>query len=230
MVKKSLTVIACTACMLALSSEAMSQRPDGPPREGGRPGAGREAGRGSGGRPGEDGPRGEGGHGGGDRGPEMMMRMMPVVRVLDKDGDGIISSAEIDSAVASLKTLDKNGDGQLDASELRPDFPGGRGPGGPGGFGGPGGRPGGGDAGGMMDRLMAQDKDGNGKLSGDEIPERMRPMVDRADTNKDGELDKSELENFFRNMPRDGGGRGGFGGREGGGRPGGDRPRRPEAE
>jgi EF hand len=215
MVKKSILAILCATSVFMFGSDAISQPPGGPPPEGGRPGEG--------GRLGEGGPRGEGGRGGERGGPEMMMRMMPVLKALDKDGDGVISSVEIDNAVAALKTLDKNGDGKLDAEELRPDFAamGGRGPGGPGGPGG--------DPAAMVERMMSQDKNGDGKLSGDEISERMQPMLERADTNKDGELDKAEIEAAVKNIPR--GGPGGFGGgREGGERAGGERPRRPEAE
>jgi len=44
----------------------------------------------------------------------------PLVRVLDADGDGVISADEIANAPAALKKLDKNGDGKLTPDELRP--------------------------------------------------------------------------------------------------------------
>ena len=40
---------------------------------------------------------------------------------------------------------------------------------------------------------MTYDKNGDGKLSKDELPERLKPLMDRADANKDGFLDKAEL-------------------------------------
>ena len=50
----------------------------------------------------------------GSEGPGRMFRMppMPLMTALDKDGDGEISTAEIENAVAALKTLDKNQDGK----------------------------------------------------------------------------------------------------------------------
>jgi predicted O-methyltransferase YrrM len=62
---------------------------------------------------------------------------IPVMTALDADGDGELSAQEAADAVAALKKLDKNGDGKLSREELRPQFggrggPGGPGPGGPG--------------------------------------------------------------------------------------------------
>lgn len=77
--------------------------------------------------------------------------------------------------------------------------------GGPGGgFGGPGGGPGGqgrgpggfggGDMGPeLMARLMENDKNGDGKLSKDELPERMQRILERVDADKDGFASKEEL-------------------------------------
>lgn len=148
---------------------------------------------------------GFGGRGGG-------MRMNPLMKAIDKDGNGELSAAEIAGAAAALKTLDKNKDGKLTEDELRPPMP-------QGGFGGPGG-PGGerGERGGMMggppdpaqmvSMLMANDKNKDGKLSKDELPERMQGIIARADTNKDGKLSKDELTKFASSM----GGPGGPGG------------------
>ena len=93
---------------------------------------------------------GFGGRGGG-------MRMNPLMKAIDKDGNGELSAAEIAGAAAALKTLDKNKDG---------------------------------------------------KLSKDELPERMQGIIARADTNKDGKLSKDELTKFASSM----GGPGGPGG------------------
>ncbi|MCA9140510.1 MAG: hypothetical protein KDB00_27250 [Planctomycetales bacterium] len=211
---------------------------------------------GPGGR-GPGGPEGRGPGGpfgpGGPGGPEMMMRL-PIMMALDADRDGVISAQEIEGAAAALRTLDKNNDGKLVFQEIVPqrggpgagpggDRPGGDRPGGdrPGGDRPGGDRPGGdrpGAFGGMdpkamVDRMMQQDKDGDGLLSGDEIPERMSQMVERADSNSDGKLSRDEIEKAMARLRRGGGDRPGAG-RPGGTRdadtPGGERPRRPAAE
>lgn len=100
-----------------------------------------------------------------------------------------------------------------------------------------------------MVRFMLERHDANsdGKLTGDEIPERMRENLERVDTNNDQAVDKAELEQMARRIaeqrgprgeggprvpregvpreggPREGGPRHGRGGREG------DRPR-PEGD
>jgi hypothetical protein len=47
----------------------------------------------------------------------------PIVRALDSDKNGEISSAEIDAAPAGLAALDKNADGNVSVDELRPHRP-----------------------------------------------------------------------------------------------------------
>lgn len=123
----------------------------------------------------------------------------PAMAMLDTDQDGMITTAEWNQAPAALAKLDKNGDGQVTPDELRP-------PGPP-----PGGGPGGED---MVARMMSFDKDGDGRLSAAELPERMQGMMARADKNKDGFLTKDELTA----APAPGGPRGeGRGGPRGGG-------------
>ncbi len=51
-----------------------------------------------------------------------LMRTLPVIVALDTDGNGEISTAEIENAAASLKKLDGNLDGRLTNDELRPKF------------------------------------------------------------------------------------------------------------
>lgn len=198
---------------------------DGERREGDRP---RDGDRPS--REGDGPPRdGEGrGRGPGPGG----MPLFPLMKALDADSDGEISADEMKNAAVALAKLDRNKDGKLDHTELRPDF-GGRGRGE-----GEGGRP---DFGNpeQMVRSMLERHDANkdGKLSGDEIPERMRENLARIDTNGDDVVDKAELEQMGRNLGGRGGegrpgGRGGERGRGDGerGRDGGGDRRRPAEE
>ena len=180
-----------------------------------------------------------GGPRGGQMGEGGFMRFHPLLSALDVNHDGVISAEEMANAPAILKTLDRNGDGQITPDEMRPTGgPGGRGMGAEGRGGGPerengggpgmegrrrgpraegdrpeGGPPGGGAPGGdMMQSLMQFDKNGDGKLSRDEVPERMQGMFDRGDLNKDGVLDQDELAKLAQSRPGPGG-QGGPGGR-----------------
>ena len=47
----------------------------------------------------------------------------PLMRALDLNHDGVLDADEIANAATSLLTLDKNGDGQLTPDELRPTWP-----------------------------------------------------------------------------------------------------------
>ncbi|MDA7879949.1 hypothetical protein N9061_02200 [bacterium] len=221
--KNTKMMIFAVAITMCLAATVMAQPPGGQ-RGGDRGGPGGERGGPGGERGGPGGERGQ--RGGGDMG--RMMQMMPVLAALDADKNGVISKSEINNAAAALRKLDKNGDGELDAEEMRPTRSeggrsrGGAPEGGPGGERGErGGRSSG--AGGMMDRLMSQDKNEDGKLSKDEVDERMLPMFDRLDSNSDGSIDKSEIEAAAARM---GGSRGGRGG-PGGNQEGGQRPQRP---
>jgi hypothetical protein len=127
----------------------------------------------------------------------------PVVQALDTDGDGELSAKEIENAAVALRTLDKDKDGKLSAEEIRPAFGGGRGMG----FGG-------GNPEELVTRMMAFDKNGDGKLGRDELPERMQGLMDRADANKDGFVDKAELTALAARQSQRG-----PGAREGSGRP-----------
>lgn len=215
--KNTKMMVFAVAMTMCLAATVMAQPPGGQ-RGGERGGPGGERGQRGGGERGQ--------RGGGDMG--RMMQMMPVLAALDADKDGVISKSEINNAAAALRKLDKNGDGELDAEEMRPTrSEGGRSRGGAP-EGGPGGERGGrsAGAGGMMDRIMSQDKNQDGKLSKDEVDERMLPMFDRLDANSDGSIDKSEIEAAAARMGGSRGGRGGPGG-PGGNQGGGQRPQRP---
>ncbi|MGC4053174.1 MAG: EF-hand domain-containing protein [Paludibaculum sp.] len=118
------------------------------------------------------------------------MRMSPILAALDADHDGTISAAELKAAPAVLKGLDKNSDGQLTQEELRPAF----GRGGPEGRGGGPGETQAPSADELVKTLMAFDKDGDGKLSKAELPERMQGLFERSDADKDGYLTVEELK------------------------------------
>ena len=73
----------------------------------------------------------------------------------------------------------------------------------------------------MVQRMMAMDTNGDGKVTEEEMPERMRQMLQRIDANGDGALDKEELQKMAERSNR--------GDRPRGDRPaGGDRPQRPQ--
>jgi Ca2+-binding EF-hand superfamily protein len=109
--------------------------------------------------------------------------------------------------------------------------PNGQGPGGPGGFG----RPPGGNPTEFVARIMGMDKNNDGKVAVDELPEQMQRSFDRMDANKDGFADKAEVTAFAEKMRAEGGqgGPGGYrpDGQRGPGRPGAadnnEAPRRP---
>ena len=103
------------------------------------------------------------------------VRSFPLLRALDTDQNGVISAAEIAAAPESLRLLDHNQDGKLSAEECVEN--GEHGP----------------SANDMVVTLMAFDKNGDGKLQRDELPERMRGLFDRGDLDKDGVLTLVEV-------------------------------------
>jgi hypothetical protein len=46
----------------------------------------------------------------------------------------------------------------------------------------------------IVERIMAFDKNNDGKITKDELPERMQHLIALGDTNKDGALDKQEVQ------------------------------------
>lgn len=61
------------------------------------------------------------------------------------------------------------------------------------------------------ERFAQADLDGDGLLSGDEIPARMKERLDSIDTNSDGSISKEELMEAMKRMSGRGGGGGGAG-------------------
>lgn len=174
--------------------------------------------------------------GGGRGGP---MPGSPVLMAIDTNHDGVISAEEIAAAPAALKALDRNGDGVIAMQELMPmgrgreGFEGGREGREAGGRGGEPGATPATSADDLVATYMAFDKNKDGKLTKDEVPERMQAIFDRADTNKDGALTETEIRASARASAQsanagargEGEGREGRGGPEGRGRgPGGIDP------
>lgn len=107
---------------------------------------------------------------------------------LDADKDGRISSLELAEASKVLDSLDRNKDEYISREEAA---------------GGPprdsaAGRP---STAGDPKRLLASlDKDGDGKLSKDEAPERIKEAFDRLDANADGSLDTDEMQKVINRL------------------------------
>ncbi|MCA8985171.1 MAG: EF-hand domain-containing protein [Planctomycetaceae bacterium] len=171
--------LAATCTVMALATSMVMAQP---PREGG------------GDRPEGRGPRGFGSR---DGRPPMVP---PMMLALDADGDGKISAAELANAVNALKALDKNNDGELTMEEIMPP----RREGDPR-FGERGPRDG--EGRGPGDFFAQMDKDGDGKLSKEEAPERMRETFDRLDLNKDGFIDQEEIRQMMERFRQGGPGR-----------------------
>lgn len=131
-----------------------------------------------------DHPPGQGGggqRGGGAGGPGGFMARLPIVKALDKDQDGALSAEEIAGASAALLTLDKDGDGKLSAEEIRPVM-----------------QPRGESPHQVAERTFeAFDKNKDKKITADELPERMKAMIERADADKDGSVTEEELEKMI---------------------------------
>jgi Ca2+-binding EF-hand superfamily protein len=119
--------------------------------------------------------------------PEMIVGVM-LLKALDADGNGELSSSEIADAPKVLAKFDKNGDGKIEKEELLAQAPRPQGA--------PGGAPGGpGEA--FAARLKEADKNGDGKLSKEEAPERLQQVFDRIDANGDGQIEQAEMRKFF---------------------------------
>ena len=131
--------------------------------------------------------RGFGGPPGGGS-EEMMNRLM----AMDANKNGKLEKDEVPERMQSMfSRADKNEDGAIDKEEMTAmvrERAGGQGGGFGGGQGGFGGRE-------FLTQMIERaDADKDGKLSGDEIPPFMRERLEQTDTNKDGALDKAELE------------------------------------
>ncbi len=220
--KRLFVGVAALALTLMVAGEVLAQRD----------------GRGEGGRGGQPGEGGRGGRGGGGFGGrfarpkpgQIMPEFLQTQLKLTADQKKALAALqqEVDKKLSKLLTDEQ----KKMLKGMRTRGPGGFGPGrGPGGRGG---RPGagGGFMAKFMERLKSYDKNKDGKLSKDELPEALQGrFLQRLDTNNDGVIDQKELQKMSQGF-----GRGGFGGGRGrGGRPGADgrpggRGGRPEAD
>jgi Ca2+-binding EF-hand superfamily protein len=108
---------------------------------------------------------------------------------LDLDGDGVISKVELKKAIVSLKKLDTDNDGNLTLAECG---------GGAAAAGGP--AVAGNDQTQWIEQIMANDKNKDGKLAPNELNENEKQMLQFADQNNDGFIDRQELAAFANNQ------------------------------
>lgn len=107
----------------------------------------------------------------------------PLFAALDPDGDGVISKVELKKAIVALKKLDTDNDGSITLAEC----------------GGGAVAPGTAPVAGVdqvpqwMQGLLAKDKNVDGKLTPNELTENERQMLQNADLNGDGAIDRQEL-------------------------------------
>lgn len=105
---------------------------------------------------------------------------------IDADADGVISKVELRKAIRALRTLDTDSDGNITLAEANV----GGGPVGPG-------IAGANDV--QIAQFMANDLDGDGKLSPTEVPNNLMPILQNADQNRDGAIDRQELAGALAN-------------------------------
>jgi Ca2+-binding EF-hand superfamily protein len=106
---------------------------------------------------------------------------------IDVNSDGVISKTELRKAIKALQALDADDDGSITLAEasvgggpIVPGAPLGMDP--------------------QIAQLMANDRNNDGKLTVDEVPRDLVPLLQGVDQNQDGALDRAELEGAMANM------------------------------
>jgi Ca2+-binding EF-hand superfamily protein len=103
--------------------------------------------------------------------------------VIDADGDGVITKRELSKAIRALRTLDVDSDGSITLAEASAGAP----------AAGPAGALGAMPGDPHVERLMANDLNGDGQLTPDEVPAALMPMLQGADSNRNRAIDRQEL-------------------------------------
>jgi len=111
---------------------------------------------------------------------------------IDTDGDGVISKVELRKAIKGLKTLDADNDGAITLAEASVG----------------GGAVAAGNVGvdPRVAQLMTADANRDGKLTPNEVPQNMIPMLQGVDRNGDRAIDQNELAAAFANAANQFGG------------------------
>jgi hypothetical protein len=122
-----------------------------------------------------------------------------LLAIMDTDGDGVVTKAEMGKAMAALRKVHKDSKGNIEFE--RPADSGNTVAGGDATQGGRGVNGAGGGRGNeMMGRLMQYDRNRDGVLSPDEVPPQAKAMLQGADLNNDGVIDARELAAFGQRM------------------------------